>query len=1241
MKIAFIIFNHEQMHVASAVKSIHEKYNITVDVYSCTPETIRDTDALKEFYALTHDADIVLMHLMGGKLCLSYFDVIKSKLDEKDIPLFAASAPYDDEYIEFSSVDEKDYHAIHQYIKCGESENFENLILFLTNRYTGSDYKVKPPKQFALEGIYHPDEGYIPTLDEYLERKFSEDIPTVGVLCGHNPENAGDAGYLNSLVESIEKQGANALIMFVTATDPKAKSLKWAVQNYFMKDGKAVVDSVLSMQGHSLVAFMQGEDTVNDLFEMLGVPVIKAIITFNTYENWRDSMQGLDFSEVSWNVAMPEFDGLIISVPISAKVKSEVDPVTKAKTVSYMPIPDRMDKVVSMGINWARLRHIPSEERRVAIIFHNYPPRNDNIGCAALLDSAPSCINLLHKMEEQGYRMDYMPESGKALMESIIDGMTNDQRWITADEMARRAAAQTPSEMYKEWFAKLPEDARAKMEKHWGKPVGEQFTYKNNLLVGGIENGNVFIGLQPPRDTEADAADIYHNPEVPIPYHYHGYYQWIKNVFKADAVIHFGTHGTLEWLPGKSVGLSGSCFPDIAIDDLPNIYPYIIHNPGEGTGAKRRSYACLVDYLTPVMHNADLYEDMDKIDVQLKEYYASQGAEPGKIEVLQKLIWEAVVKANLHQDLDLTEESAFADFDGFLEKLHAYINEISDTHIQDGLHVLGEAPAGSALENFLVALTRLDNGSVPSLRQSLSDFKGYDYEDLLANRGKLRSDGRTNGDLLNELNGISLELMEKFHEADFGEECIDELLQAVAGGKTAELKKCLEYISTFLVPALEDTADELKNIIGACEGRFVPAGPSGCPTRGMADILPTGRNFYSVDPRCIPSAAAWKVGIDLGDALLDKYVEDEGRYPASVGNVLWAIDTMRTNGECVSQCLYLMGIRPVWEEASGRVLSLEVIPLEELKRPRIDVTVRISGLFRDNFPNVANLIDEAVAMVAGLKEPEDKNYIIKHVKIDVAERMAEGLDRETAEEEALIRIFGDKPGDYGTGVGEAIETKNWENQSDLGNIYITWGGYAYGKKNFGKTAPEIFKRRLKNVEATTKNMNSREYDALQVDDTYGYHAGMDLAVKVVTGKAPRSYYGDSSDPDRVKIRSTAEEIKYCFRSRLVNPKWIEGMMRHGYHGAAEFSRQMDYVFGWEATADVIEDWMWDDISDKFVLDPDMQQWLKEVNPYALQNMTERLLEAVDRGLWEASDERKDELKQIYLDIEGVIEEENE
>ena len=904
------------------------------------------------------------------------------------------------------------------------------------------------------------------------------------------------------------------------------------------------------------------------------------------------------------------------------------------------PIPERLDKMVRLSINWAKLRHISAKDKKVAIIFHNYPPRNDNIGSAAGLDTAASAINFLKAMQQQGYTLDFMPENGQELMDKIISGLTNDQRWLSPDELAKRAVSKVPASQYLHWLNQLPQDAKDKLEASWGKPPGTLFNYKGDLLISGLMNGNIFIGLQPPRGYTPDPASIYHSPDLPMPYHYHAYYQWIRNVFKADVVIHFGKHGTLEWLPGKSVGLSASCFPDIVISDLPNVYPYLIDNPGEGTGAKRRSYACLVDYLIPVMHNADSYEELAKVNVQLQEYYRAKSTDPAKINILKKLIWETVVNANLQSDLSVTEDDVLSDFDAFCEKLHAYINELADTQIRDGLHIMGEPPKDFALEEFLVALTRLCNGTVPSLRESLAELKGYNYEALLANRGKLRSDGRTNGDVINELNTLSLEIMAQFHEADFKQESIEALIQQTLEGDTAKIQQCLTYISSFLVPALEATTDEITNTLGACGGCYVPSGPSGTPTRGTADILPTGRNFYSIDPRCVPSAAAWKVGVDLGDALLKRYLDETKKYPETVAIVVWATDCMRTNGDDVAEILYLMGIKPVWEASSGRVVGLEPITLEKLKRPRIDVTIRISGLFRDNFPNIVHLLDEAVALVADLKENADKNYIRKHVEQEIADSLNQGMDMAKAREFATFRIFGDIPGGYGSGVNEAIETKNWKDQSDLANIYVKWGCYVYGRKHFGLTAPEQFKIRLSKVDLTVKNMDTRTYDALQVDDTYSYHAGMDVAIKDISGKAPQSYYGDSSDPDRVKVRTTAEEIKYCFRARVANPKYIESLKRHGYHGASEFSTQMDYVFGWSATEDVIEDWMYEDLAKKYVLDKDMQDWLKDVNPYALQNMTERLLEAIERNLWNASEDLKKQLQQLYLEIEGLLEDES-
>jgi cobaltochelatase CobN len=897
--------------------------------------------------------------------------------------------------------------------------------------------------------------------------------------------------------------------------------------------------------------------------------------------------------------------------------------------------------MVSLSLNWAKLKHKPNKNKKVALIFHNYPPRNDTIGHAFGLDASASVMQVLRCLKQAGYTLEDLPENSQALIEIIINGLTNDRRWLNAEELAKRALDKVTLKQYLGWFEELPVDVQNKMEADWGKPPGKVFSYNDQLLIAGIQNGNVYIGLQPPRGYLEDPQSIYHSPDLSMPHHYYAYYRWIRDVFKADVILHMGTHGTLEWLPGKSVALSDSCFPDIAISDLPNVYPYVITNPGEGTQAKRRSYCCIIEHLVPTMHNADSYEETSKLEIQMQEYYQAKNNDKPKVPILQKMIWENVTQAKLDHDLQVTCETVMADFDGFLEKLHGYINELSEAQIREGLHILGRAPSGLPLEEFMCTLTRLNNGSVPSLRESIAELKGYNFSELLANRGKLRADGKTNGDLINEANAASLKVIQKFHAENFDKNRIEFVVQNVLGQSSPKVNRCLCYIADFLAPSLAATTDELTNTLSGFNCGYVPSGPSGSLTRGMADLLPTGRNFYSVDPRAVPTAASWQIGVALGDSLLNRYLKEEGKYPETFGIVIWATDTMKTKGDDIAEILYLMGVKPVWEQANGRVTGIEVIPLEQLGHPRVDVTLRISGLFRDTFPNVMHLIDDAVKLLANLDEPHDKNYIAKHVKTEVAERVSQGVNPEQAKMEACFRIFGDKPGAYGCGVSDLIDSKNWKTQKDISDVYVTWGCYAYGRQTYGVSVPEQFKRCLSRVNVTVKNQDSREYDILDGDDWYDSHGGMITAVKVNGGKAPRSFCGDTSDPNRVKVRSTAEETQYVFRSRLLNPKYIESMKKHGYQGAADLSRAMDFVFGWDATVEVVEDWMYEDLAKKYVLDKSMQQWLKDVNPYALQNMIERLLEAIERDMWQASEEMKQELQKIYLNVEGLLEESNE
>jgi len=1123
-------------------------------------------------------------------------------------------------------------------------DNLYNLFLWAANRFAGGSFTVCEPVPPPWEGIYHPrfPDGSI-QWPVYRAQCCPAGRPTIGILFYRSHWLAENTAYIDALVEAVEKQGANALPIFLQATrdvELGNQGIEGVVDNMLLVDGRPVVDVLINtlLFSQSLKHGPELEPGENNCFTRLGVPVLQGIVSLNSYREWFDSLQGLNPMDIAISIAMPEFDGNLITVPAATREYGVRDSLTGAQMIYYHPVPERVNKIAGLTLKWARLRQKPNREKKVAVIFHNYPPRNDTIGSAFGLDSPASVLNILHEMKEAGYTLSSLPENSQALMEDILSRVTNDRRWASAEQMAESAVDGVTPEEYAGWHQEFPEKVKMQLANDWGAPPGEVFNYGGKLLIPGIMNGNVFIGMQPPRGFLDDPSKIYHSPDTSPPYHYLAYYRWLRDDFGADAVMHIGKHGSLEWLPGKSAGLGDSCYPDLSIADLPNIYPYIINNPGEGTQAKRRSYCCIIDHLIPVMTNADTYDELAGLEVQLEDYYQAKMLDPGKLPHLQRLIWEKVTAAHLDRDLDCRWEEVSRDFYVFLENLHGYISEIKDTQIRDGLHILGRPPQAEKLVEMLIALTRLPNGPVPSLRQEIAAALDLDYDTLLAERGKFISGrGKTGGQLLDEINALIKQIITALYEEGFNPEAVPQICRQFLWNSVPPVEKTLHYIATVLVDKLGGTAGELTHAMDALAGLFVPPGPSGAPTRGMADILPTGRNFYSIDPRAIPSPAAWEVGVALGDALLERYLADEGMYPESIGIIIWGSPTMRTKGDDIAEILYLMGVKPVWEEKSGRVNDLSVIPSSELGRPRIDVTVRISGFFRDAFPNVVTLLDEAVEMVADLPAEEEKNYLAEHVREETEALAAGGTAAAKAKEMALYRIFGCRPGAYGAGVSSAIDAKNWQDEHDLGNIYVTWGGYAYGGKKYGVTAPEQFKKRLSRLDLTVKNEDAREYDMLDSDDFYSFHGGMIAAVKAFKGALPHSYSGDSSDPARVKMKSVAEETKHIFRSRILNPKWIESMQRHGYKGAGDLSRTVDFVFGWDATAEVMEDWMYGELAKKYALDPGMQDWMKKVNPWALQNIAERLLEAVERKMWDAAPEMVDQLKEIYLDIEGEIE----
>ncbi len=669
----------------------------------------------------------------------------------------------------------------------------------------------------------------------------------------------------------------------------------------------------------------------------------------------------------------------------------------------------------------------------------------------------------------------------------------------------------------------------------------------------------------------------------------------------------------MEWLPGKNAALSAACATDAAIGNLPLVYPFLVNDPGEGAQAKRRAHATIVDHLVPPMARAESYGDIARLEQLLDEHANIAAMDPAKLPAIRGEIWQLMHAAEMHRDLGLDERPGDDDFDDFILHVDGWLCEIKDAQIRDGLHVLGQAPAGEARVNLVLAILRAaqvwggETAAVPGLRSALGLKEGAEASTAV-----------------DQIEQQARELVQRMEDAGWDADAASSLHD------DPEVQRVLRFAATQVVPRLARTTDELDAVLHALDGGFVPAGPSGSPLRGLVNVLPTGRNFYTVDPRAVPSRLAWQTGEAMADSLVQRYVDETGSYPESVGLSVWGTSAMRTSGDDIAEVLALLGVRPEWDEASRRVSDLRVVPLADLGRPRIDVTVRISGFFRDAFPHVVAMLDDAVRLVAGLDEPLDRNFVRAHAQADLAEH---GDERR-----ATTRVFGSKPGSYGAGILQAVESGSWRDDNDLAEVYTAWGGFAYGRGLDGAPAADDMRANYRRIKVAAKNVDTREHDIADSDDYFQYHGGMVATVRALTGADPRAYVGDSTSPDAVRTRTLQEETNRVFRARVVNPRWIGAMQRHGYKGAFELAATVDYLFGFDATTGVVHDWMYESLAKEYVLDETNQEFMKRSNPWALRGIVERLHEAAERGLWESPDaDLLAQMQQVYLDLEGDLE----
>jgi cobaltochelatase CobN len=902
------------------------------------------------------------------------------------------------------------------------------------------------------------------------------------------------------------------------------------------------------------------------------------------------------------NVALPEVDGRVLSRAVSFKGEAFFDEATQCPIAAYRARGDRVEFVADLAAAWVRLRRTAPAGRRVALVLANYPNRDGRLANGVGLDTPAASVGVLRLLEGAGYAVRDVPADGDALMQAVLAGPTN---WL-ADRAERAGGVRLPLAEYRRAWAGLPWAVRQRIEERWGAPEADPFVVDGAFALSVLEYGNVVVGVQPARGYNIDPKETYHSPDLVPPHHYLAFYIWLRQSFGAHAIVHMGKHGNLEWLPGKALALSAECLPEVALGPVPHLYPFIVNDPGEGTQAKRRAAAVIIDHLTPPMTRAETYGPLRDLEALVDEYYEAAGVDPRRLEHLRREILSLTSSTGIAADAGLAGQDEAGD----LARLDAYLCDLKEAQIRDGLHVFGVSPEGRLARDLVQALVRVPRGDGTggnaSLPRALAADLGLEFDPLDCDMGQPWEGPRpealagVSGDVWRSM-GDTVERLELLAAS-----LLDGGMPEGAGpGDWPRTAAVLAEVAARVRPAVAACGPaEGEGLLAALSGRFVAPAPSGAPTRGRLDVLPTGRNFFSVDSRAVPTPAAWALGWRSANLLIETHLQRHGDWPRALLLTAWGTANMRTGGDDIAQALALMGVKPQWDGANRRVTGFEILPQGVLGRPRVDVTLRVSGFFRDAFPQLIALFDSAARAVQGLDEAEDSNPA-------AARARSEG-----GTPEAAFRVFGARPGAYGAGLQAMIDERLWSARDDLGRAYLEWGGYAYGAGAEGTPARAALEARLAGVEAIVQNQDNREHDLLDSDDYYQFEGGAAAAVALLQGRDRPIWHNDHSRPERPVIRTLEDEIGRVLRSRVVNPKWIAGVRRHGYKGAFEIAATVDYLFAFAATTGAVRSHHFDLVEEAFLEDETTREFIARHNAPALAEIAERLAEAIERGLWQ-------------------------
>ncbi|MEO0771780.1 MAG: cobaltochelatase subunit CobN [Pseudomonadota bacterium] len=1136
---------------------------------------------------------LVIARVLGGTGYWKYgCEQYAARCHEAGVPLVLL--PGDDkpdaDLRRLSTVSDEEYDTLWAYLVEGGPENSGNFLRYGQAMLDGGD----PPaaaSPLLRAGVYWPGSG-IADLTA-AQAAWTDGNPVVPIIFYRALVQGAGLNPINRLVRALMQSGLNPLPVFVASLkDPVSVA---TLTQLFTAAPPTVILNATSFAVGSPHAGDANPENPLTMAEANATPIFQTVLASSSEESWAEGLTGLSARDIAMNVALPEVDGRILSRAISFKGEAFFDEATQCPIATYRAQGDRVAFVAELAANWARLRATPAKDRKVALILANYPNKDGRLANGVGLDTPAGTVEALTQMATAGYRVEDAPKDGDALMQEIFQGPTN---WLT-NRAEKTGGEVLPLNDYLAFFKDLPWELKDQITTRWGAPEDDPFHTADGFKLSILRYGHAVVGVQPARGYNIDPTDSYHSPDLVPPHNYLAFYAWLRRDFGAHAIVHMGKHGNLEWLPGKALVLSQNCWPEAILGPMPHIYPFIVNDPGEGTQAKRRAQAVIIDHLTPPLTRAETYGPLRDLEALVDEYYEAAGIDPRRIDHLRREILSLTSTTGLDQDIGLTGK----DEDGDLAKLDAYLCELKEAQIRDGLHVFGVSPQGDQLRDLTIAMARVPRGEGKdgdaSLLRALADDLNLDFDPLDCDMAapwtglkpgeltELTTDPwRSTGDTVERLELFAIKTLRDGGRGDAG-------LGPRASSVVQTIQTTIEPAITACGPA------EMAGLLTALDGQFVPPGPSGAPTRGRLDVLPTGRNFFSVDSRALPTPTAWALGWKSANLLIEKHLQTHGDWPRTMLLTAWGTANMRTGGDDIAQALALMGVKPKWDSANRRVTGFDILPQGVLGRPRVDVTLRISGFFRDAFPQLMSLFDSAAQAVMALEEPDDLNPAAARSR----------------QEGAGPRIYGSKPGAYGAGLQAMIDERLWTDKADLAEAYLTWGSYAYGARHTGTQDRAGFEARLSQAEAIVQNQDNREHDILDSDDYYQFEGGAAAAVATLQGRDRPIYHNDHSRPERPLIRTLDDEIARVVRSRVVNPKWIEGVKRHGYKGAFEMAATVDYLFAFAATTGAVRDHHFDMVEAAFLEDDDTRQFIEDHNAPALKEIAERLQEAIDRDLW--------------------------